>query len=640
DRLRGFENAVRESTIPFLVEVHDWDRLPERFHREIERDYVVMSESPASGTDWGGTGRGDKDRGTLPPRLAATNQDSGRQAAQMTDSPEDMYREAIVAEIAANDRVERALFFNPHATGIGGASPDVNIALLGGQLTVVDQARLSAAMAKIPMAQSVDLVLYDSIQDRMLRESIRREGVEFYACPRTKRSDHATPPVDPFDWPAMPFTEAFLINPVVSIERGRQTPFVEMAAVNSSLRAVHSTKLRMFRGSGSRFQDGDTLMARITPCLENGKIARYYSRSDLDVGHGSTEFIVVRGRPEVTDSQYAYYVTRSELVRSYAIGQMTGTSGRQRVSAESLSHLDVVVPPLTEQRAIAHVLGTLDDKIELNRRMNATLEAMARALFNSWFVDFDPVRAKMEGRDTGLPKEVADLFPDRLVDSELGEIPEGWPLVRLPELIDVNPQRSLRRGEIAPYLAMANMPTSGHAPDSVGQRPFNSGMRFANGDTLVARITPCLENGKTAYVDFLDDDEIGWGSTEYLVFRPRHPLPSVFAYTLARTARFREFAVQNMSGTSGRQRVPATALTGFSIPSPPAAIGAEFGRAARLLLGRARAAGDEHHALAHCRDTLLPKLVSGELRVPDAERLAKTVASRDVAGRLRPTELT
>ena len=153
--------------------------------------------------------------------------------------------------------------------------------------------------------------------------------------------------------------------------------------------------------------------------------------------------------------------------------------------------------PLSEQRAIAHILGTLDDKIELNRRMNATLEAMARALFKSWFVDFDPVRAKMEGRDTGLPKDIADLFSDRLVESELGEIPEDWSLVPLPELLEVNPPRPLRRGEIAPYLDMANMPTSGHAPDSVIERAFGSGMRFANGDTLMARITPCLENGKT-----------------------------------------------------------------------------------------------------------------------------------------------
>ena len=88
--------------------------------------------------------------------------------------------------------------------------------------------------------------------------------------------------------------------------------------------------------------------------------------------------------------------------------------------------------------AIAHILGTLDDKIELNRRMNETLEAMARALFKSWFVDFDPVRAKMEGRDTGLPQDIADLFSDRLVDSEMGEIPEGWKVEPLEsDMIDV-----------------------------------------------------------------------------------------------------------------------------------------------------------------------------------------------------------
>ena len=291
------------------------------------------------------------------------------------------------------------------------------------------------------------------------------------------------------------------------------------------------------------------------------------------------------------------------------------------ITGRDLSGLEIPAPPLSEQRAIAHVLGTLDDKIELNRRMNATLEAMARALFRSWFVDFDPVRAKMEGRATGLPKEIADLFPDRLVNSAVGEIPAGWPLVPLPELMDVNPSRPLRKGDVAPYLDMANMPTLGHAPDSVVRRPFGSGMRFANGDTLMARITPCLENGKTAYVDFLRDNEIGWGSTEYIVMKPRRPLPSEFAYLLARTARFREFAIRNMSGTSGRQRVSASSLSGFSMPSPPAAIGVEFGCAVQLLLGRAKAAVDECYVLANCRDTLLPKLISGEMRVGDAERL-------------------
>ena len=124
--------------------------------------------------------------------------------------------------------------------------------------------------------------------------------------------------------------------------------------------------------------------------------------------------------------------------------------------------------------------------------MNETLEAMARALFKSWFVDFDPVRAKKEGRWRrgqslpGLPAHLYDLFPGRLVHSELGEIPEGWEVVPLSKAIDVNPTRRLRQGDIAPYLDMANMPTRGHRPDIAIDRPFGSGTRFVNGDTLVA----------------------------------------------------------------------------------------------------------------------------------------------------------
>ena len=206
-------------------------------------------------------------------------------------------------------------------------------------------------------------------------------------------------------------------------------------------------------------------MARITPSLENGKTARYQATGDKEAANGSTEFIVIRGRPGVTDDEYAYYLTSWSGVRDYAISQMTGTSGRQRVPVGSLDHLIVPLPPLPEQRAIAHVLGTLDDKIELNRRMNETLEEMARALFKSWFVDFEPVRAKMDGRWRrgeslpGLPAEHYDLFPDRLVPSELGEIPEGWAVRPLGEVADLNPE-SLVSEEQDPisveYVDLAN----------------------------------------------------------------------------------------------------------------------------------------------------------------------------------------
>ena len=140
-------------------------------------------------------------------------------------------------------------------------------------------------------------------------------------------------------------------------------------------------------------------------------------------------------REIATPSFYCYYFnspTGRELVTSVASGSV-----QQNLNITSLHRLIIPVPPLREQRAIAHILGTLDDKIELNRRMNETLESMARAMFKAWFVDFDPVRAKAEGRDPGLPQAIADLFPDCFEDSELGEIPAGWRVRAIGELADV-----------------------------------------------------------------------------------------------------------------------------------------------------------------------------------------------------------
>jgi type I restriction enzyme S subunit len=225
----------------------------------------------------------------------------------------------------------------------------------------------------------------------------------------------------------MPFDEAVWINPPVRMMKGSIYPFVDMQSIDPNLGKVAASELREFKGGGSRFLAGDTLMARITPCLENGKIARFASSINNQVGHGSTEFIVIRGRPNVTDNDFAYYLTRSEIVRKYAISQMTGTSGRQRVPTTSLKHLSVFVPSLPEQKAIAEMLAVFDDKIELDRQMNRTLEAMARAIFKSWFVDFDPVHAKAEGRQPiGIDSATAALFPDSFEDSELGKIPKGW----------------------------------------------------------------------------------------------------------------------------------------------------------------------------------------------------------------------
>lgn len=330
--------------------------------------------------------------------------------------------------------------------------------------------------------------------------------------------------------------------------------------------------------------------------------------------------VLLRVRASAMAPRYLLYALQSPAVQ-YEILVNEGTGSTvSNLRIPVLESLPIPCPPLPEQKRIAHILGTLDDKIELNRRMNATLEGISRAIFKSWFVDFDPVRQKAAGQQpVGMDAQTAALFPDSFEESEIGEVPTGWRVVPLPEIIEVNPTRSLRKGETAPYLDMANMPTSGHTPDELIPRPFGSGTRFMNGDTLLARITPCLENGKTAFIDCLQMDEVAWGSTEFIVLRPHPPLPPEFAYCLARDDGFREFAIQSMTGSSGRQRVPAESLGHFQLARPPAGLCEVFAERLQPYFRRIRAAADESRTLAALRDTLLPKLLSGEVRVPEAQ---------------------
>jgi type I restriction enzyme S subunit len=284
-----------------------------------------------------------------------------------------------------------------------------------------------------------------------------------------------------------------------------------------------------------------------------------------------------------SDPLFLYYFFISPLGQAELLANANPT-GVPAISqpVTSLKRIRLRMPPLPTQHAIARVLGALDDKIELNRKMNETLEKMAQAIFKSWFVDFEPFR------DKGM------------VDSPLGKIPKGWKVKPLPEAIDVNPSRSLRKGCIAPYLDMQNMPTRGHRPAGWIQRGFGSGTRFMNGDTLVARITPCLENGKTAFVDFLGDGQVGWGSTEFLVLRPKPPL---------------SHAIQNMTGSSGRQRVPPECLAQFDVVVPDETVAVRFGTLVAPFARRIKVNGEQSRTLAAIRDALLPKLMSGEVRV-------------------------
>lgn len=378
--------------------------------------------------------------------------------------------------------------------------------------------------------------------------------------------------------------------------------------------------------------------------------------------------------------KYVYYFFKSARGRHELLknASQVGTPGIGQ-PLSSLKAVEIPLPPLYIQKKIAGVLGELDSKIYLNTQINQTLEQIAQAIFKSWFVDFEPVKAKIAARqrwhalqpvaepaspvcyaddEVSLPDletymnlaamqaisgkgeeqlaqmqveqpdeyaellATAELFPSAMQESEFGEVPEGWCVGVLQDLIEFNPRRSLKRGVISSYLDMQNVPTSGHLAQEVVDREMTSGTKFINGDTLLARITPCLENGKTAYVDFLKSGEVGWGSTEYIVMRPREIYPEAIGYFIARDPGFRQHAIQSMTGTSGRQRANAKALADLPWIVYPPELAQAFGKLARSYLEFAKSNGDQSKSLSEMRDALLPRLLSGELFVPGIESQA------------------
>ena len=321
-------------------------------------------------------------------------------------------------------------------------------------------------------------------------------------------------------------------------------------------------------------------------------------------------------RPSELSPRYLYYWAHSTVARDQIRARSESTDMAPYLSLSDQLALWIELPPIGVQLGIIELLGALDDKIVLNRRMTETLEEIARALFQSWFVDFDPVHAKVEGRPTGLPDDLAALFPYSLSEDGL---PEEWAEGSIADLVTINPTTPLKMKD-APYIDMAALPTTGSRISRVVARAPGSGARFRNGDTLIARITPCIENGKTALVDCLDDDAVGWGSTEFIVLRPKEGTPRALPYLIARHQPFRENLIAAMSGTSGRQRVQADAVTRWPLAIPTAPALDVFAMITDRIFSRITSLGRESDTLAALRDTLLPKLISGELCFVEAER--------------------
>ena len=492
DALADFSQALHDSTIPFLVEARDWARLPERFHREIEREYVALK-------------RGDQPLG--------------------------------VNEVAQP-------------------------------------------------------------ADRCPRPREPWPSLRLGNCVETVRQTYRATD----GWSFINYLDTG------SITEGRIEGIQHLIVGEDKIPSRARRRVR----------SGDIVYSTVRPNQRHfGLLKRKLPENFL----ASTGFCVMRGRPGMADTEYVYWFLSQESV----VGHLQtvaehSTSAYPSIRASDLENLEIAVPPLAEQRSIADILGTLDDKIELNRRMNDTLEAMARALFKSWFVDFDPVRAKMEGRDTGLPQGIANLFPDRLVDSELGEIPEGWAAVRLGEIADSKTQ-GVDPSSVAsntPYIGLADMPRGSIALADWGETGSATSRKFAfgRGDILFGKLRPYFHKVGIAPVD-------GLCSTDIVVVVPRRPEFYSFVLACVSSAGFVAHTSQAATGT----RMPRTswrAMSRYPLCLPAESAVSAFHGIVSPALSRIVDNVHEFGTLAALRDTLLPKLVSGEIRVQDAESLAPT----------------
>ena len=395
-----------------------------------------------------------------------------------------------------------------------------------------------------------------------------------------------------------------------------------MAALPVFERDIPIYEYRVAGGSGSKFRNGDTLLARITPCLENGKGGLVRNLPDDGQGHGSTEFIVMRAHCK-SDEYFVYYLSRLPEFRTFAVHRMSGTSGRQRVNWQSLTEFEFpsIVSHLRE--SIGSILAALDDKIDLNRRMNETLEAMARTIFKDWFIDFGPTRAKAEGRAPYLAPELWALFPNAL-DYE-GK-PVGW-------------EQSSMGAKIETRL---------------GGTPARKKPDYWGGDI------PWINSGKVNEFRVISAAEFittqGFNNSATKILPKRTTLIAITGATLGQVS-LNEIEVctnQSIVGAVGNDEMPGEFLYLWVIENIGDLLASQTGAAqqhinkgnvndlellcpsrsameawieiARPIFDQIAALCFEGKTLARIRDFLLPKLISGEIPLRDAEKTVETVA--------------
>ena len=349
-----------------------------------------------------------------------------------------------------------------------------------------------------------------------------------------------------------------------------------------------------------------------------------------------TDNAIIGTAKNENESHFWFYLLKKIDLNNYSTG-----SGQPLINQTIINTISVTIPKLSEKRvSIGHFLRHFDQKINLSLNINQSLEQMSQTLFKSWFVDFDPVIDNALDAGNPIPEalqsraelrqkvrssadfkpllvEIRSLFPSEFEETELGWVPKGWTLKSVAKSININPSIKLPKNKIAKYVDMKSLPTQGYSISDIIEKPYSGGAKFQNNDTLFARITPCLENGKTGFVDFLDEKETAFGSTEFIVMRGTPQVHYLYVACLARESNFRLHAIQNMVGSSGRQRVQNSCFDSFYIAIPTPAVMSLFSGKVSSYFDKMYFCNLENKSLTALRDTLLPKLISGELSLDD-----------------------
>ena len=399
------------------------------------------------------------------------------------------------------------------------------------------------------------------------------------------------------EWKEVLLSEFLEFNPKRTIKKNEVARKITMDLLIPHSKQIYSFKYEPYTG-GAKFSNGDTIMARITPCLENGKHAYVSCLNEGEIAYGSTEYIVLCGKNGVSDNEFVYYLSHTPQFVNTAIKSMVGSSGRQRAQVPVLENLIMPVPVnLSDQRKIAGILSALDSKIENNNKINANLEAQAEALFKSWFVDFTPFKDKP------------------FVDSELGPIPQGWKVGKLGDYCEticrgLTPKYNLDSKEIVlgQTCVRNNIVTLNNARKH--QPKGKTEKKVQQWATLI-NSTGIGSLGRVGIVYF-DYNYVSFDS-HITVVRATNPLLRPY---IGRNLVSRQLEIENLAiGSTGQTELPRESVKSITLYIPTQKVLESFNCIIKPLSLKILKNIQENQRLAALRDTLLPKLMSGEIKL-------------------------